>query len=427
MDAHVKDCAHERLKGSQVNESVWDWIVRKTGIRPTISGIDELAKAYSVNRNTLRKLKKTQQCSMTEHTRKQLAKYSFKIPGVEKTCYLDDYGYSSQEKFVDPSSLPKDVTNNTSNLEGETRRPDQKQRLSSDQEAFNEKINSDFNYIIRLSKTIFGKCQFCEPTDFDLKPDVKTSSKNCKIVHLSTHKNKRYGPASAYAGKGFELEVMICDKCLEKYRTNFLLPVNSLVQKIMHSYQLSQNELAEELKQPGGTAKISRLLNNKIDFINPDFLRKLYGIYLLGPDIHYFREEHLRLLMLTVDHHAGLISQEVMLDKMGLEPSPWESNPDFLLNGDFVSEGLIPEPEKYIEYQYYPGGADLEVEIRSSELTDLYFDSTKVALEYEVEYEVIVITSRPEIEERLLDEGRLKINSLLIDKKSRQISEFSLI
>lgn len=433
MNAHVKDYAKKRLKGWQINESVWGWIVRKTDIKPTIGGIDELAKAYNVNRNTLRTLKKTQQCSMTEHTRKQLAKYSFKIPEVEGTCNLDDYGYPSGHKYVEPESVSrKDSTSTQTYSSGASHRKravaqhHQKRELSQEQKAINDRISSDFNDIVNLSESTYGICQFCQPVDFNLKSDVNATSKNCKLISLSTHKHKRYGPASIAFGKGFELEVKICEKCLKRHKIIFLIPISSLIKKIMLLYRLSQNILAEELKGPGVTAKISRLLNDKTDFIDLDFLRKLYGIYLLGPNIHYYKNEHLRLLMLAVDHHAGIISREVMFDKMEVEPAPWEAYPNFLLEGDFVSEGLIAEPEDYEKYHNYSGGSELNVKILSSEFIGSYFDSNKVSLEYEVKYEVVVTINVPDVEERVLDEGVLKVEHLLIDIKNREIADFYL-
>lgn len=422
IDAQLK----ERLDGWRINENVWDWIVRKTGIKPTIGGIEELAKSPDISRTTLRKLKKEQPFSLSrQDLRNGLAKVSFPVPRVKEPIKLGYYGYPPGYKYVEAQPARqrrnRKLSTQTSLSEG---RPincqEPKAQLSPEQEKINKRIKDDFNYIVELSKPTRQVCEFCQPIDYSLCPDQTAPITNCLALNLSTHKHKSYGAASVKHGKGFELEIKLCKSCLKKYLQTFLLPISSLIRKTMSRYRLSQPKIASELGIP--QVAISRLLNDKTEFIRPDLLKRLYGLYRLGPD-SFYRYEHWRLLLLIIDNHAEKISDDELYENMNYEclPDypPWEDDSGFL-----EEIGAIKAPQAFITFlesgnsDIFDGGLVVD-----SEYLGMYADSNEVSCKFRIDYTFNSNSGYP-YHENTSEGGSLIIKYVLVDIKNRLQSEY---
>ena len=130
MDNHVVawDKFRKRKDGWKINESVWDWLLRKTDINPTKANIKRLADEMFIGEATLHRLKKTGQHSINrENLRVQLSKHRIKIPGVDDYS-LGYYGYPPGTKYVDQHSS----------------------KLSKEQRKVNKRIESDLQEIFDI-------------------------------------------------------------------------------------------------------------------------------------------------------------------------------------------------------------------------------------------------------------------------------------
>ncbi|WP_287816285.1 hypothetical protein [Idiomarina sp.] len=423
-DSNIQTQIEERLDGWRINESVWDWIVRKTGIKPTIGGIEELAGKANISRTALRKLKKTQQHSLSrQDLRDSLAKYTFEIPGVKEPVKLGYYGYPPGYIYVEPSAsqrIYKRYTKRSLSKSLLAESLDPESWLSPEQKEINNRIKANFDYIIELSKSTRGICELCQPVDYNLCLDESVPETDCVVIHLSTHKHKLYGPASVEHGKGFELEIKLCKSCLDKFSKIFLIPVSSLIKEIMSRYSLNQPKVASEIGVPQVT--ISRLLNDTTDFVKPDLLKRLYGFYRLGPD-SFYKHEHWRLLLLIIDNHAEKIDDDELYESMTYEclPDypPWEDD------GGFLEEiGAITAPNAYITY-LESGDRDIFDEglVVDSEYLGMYADSNEVFYKFRVEYTYNSKSGYPE-HENTSEGGSLTIKYVLVDIKNQLVSEY---
>ena len=131
-----------------------------------------------------------------------------------------------------------------------------------------------------------------------------------KRIFVSTNTFKKYGAIRESYAKNFEVELFICRECIRRYHSIFLMPVPDLIEETMSLYGLDQRELAVNLGLDNGQSVISKILNtselsnNFVEFVNPNILKKLIGIYVNGPSgfevvIEY---EYIRSVSTLEDH-----------------------------------------------------------------------------------------------------------------------------
>lgn len=429
----------ERLDDWRIGESVWNWIVRKTCIKPTIGGIETLA-GHNISRTALRQLKKTQQCSLSrQDLRESLAKYTFEVPGVKKAVRLGYYGYSPGCTYVEPPTIQPECVKflrlpiYTLGRIHQFKFLGPENLLCSKQYEINKKIKADFYYAIKLANEyltvpIRGEldaCDYCKESDHERTiPDElkylgsgEPPNREFYYVYLSTHKTKLYGAASIKNGKGFELEVLICEHCLRELTDVFLMPVSSLIKKIVCSYNLSQPEIASELSVP--QLMISRLLNDKIEFIKSDLLGELYALWRFGPKIIY-KNEHQRLLPLALDYGLDEYRTE-LLEEMTRECDPfmppWDDNPDFLVEAGAIRPRRVPFEG--------PGDGNTECCIDKTDFLGVTASSNEVFFSFKVEYHFWYL-GRDELfdDEGTREFGSLSIKYILVDIENRLLSKY---
>ncbi|KPD21922.1 helix-turn-helix domain-containing protein [Idiomarina abyssalis] len=362
MDNHVVawDKFRKRKDGWKINESVWDWLLRKTDINPTKANIKRLADEMFIGEATLHRLKKTGQHSINrENLRIQLSKYRIKIPGVDDYS-LGYYGYPPGTKYVDQHSS----------------------KLSKEQRKVNKRIESDLQEIFDIADDAKSICYFCQLAN---KQPLRT---DCVSIFLSTHRDKQYGPASISKGKGFELGLTLCEECMNFSREMLLAPVSCLIPKILKKYKLKQPQLAAELGV--NQAVISRLIHAKEVFIKPELLKKLYRLYRIGPDT-YHRHKHWKLLLIIADFIAGKFDEEEMIDRMGgfCSPGylPWEEeHPSFLEDCDLIEYDPNNDPNDF-DNKPFNYSEDITLTILDTESDEIYFDSNEIFYRFKVKYE----------------------------------------
>lgn len=431
-DSDIQAQIKERLDGWRINESVWDWIVRKTGIKPTIGGIESLAEKANISRTALRKLKKTQQHSLSrQDLRDSLAKYTFEIPSVKEPVKLGYYGYPPGYTYVAlPAAHQRGYKELTTQSLSEAHRkdsPDTEFWLSPEQEKINHRIKTDFGNIVKLSKSNLEPCEYCVHVQYDSWPPdelessirgIPAHSEDCLVLHLSTQKHKLYGAASVRHGYGFELTIKICENCLNKLSEIFLVPISSLVTKIMSRHLLSQPKVASELGVPQAT--ISRLLNNKTDFIKPNLLKNLYELWWFGPESIY-KNEHRRLLLLVVDNwfDSGIDPELASKIESECHPDypPWEEDWEFL-----IERGAITEPpgfsafRKSDDFDFFYDGVAIE-----SDFIGINADSEEVSFDFRVKY---IFNYWTRDKGQRCESGTLSIRYVLVNIKNRLLSEY---
>lgn len=427
-DSNIQTQLEERLGGWRINESVWDWIVRKTGIKPTIGGIEELAGKANISRTALRKLKKTQQHSLSrQDLRDSLAKYTFEIPGVKEPVKLGYYGYPPGYTYVELASADQEDHKRlpTQSLSEAHRKdfPNPEARLSPEQKEINNRIKTDFDNIIELSKPALYQCEHCESVKYD--DDLPDQSlvgielpEDCVLVHFSTHKDKLYGAASVRHGKGFELEVKLCKSCLNKLSETFLIPVSSLIKKIMSRYRLNQPEVASEIGVP--QVAISRLRNDKTDFVKPDLLKKLYELWWIGPEVIY-KNEHRRLIPFILDEIINNEPDHLFIREMEIECDPWY--PPWKEDWEFlIKRGAITEPPGFSAFRksdYFDFSYDGFV--IESDFLGMCANSNEVSFDFRVKYRFSYLTRD---QGHRIEGGILSIRYVLVDIRNRLISEY---
>ncbi|MDP5032375.1 helix-turn-helix transcriptional regulator, partial [Paraglaciecola sp.] len=275
------------------------------------------------------------------------------------------------------------------------------------QKDINHRITSDFLKIIELAGYKKNQlCQFCDPINYDLMTDENASTKECTSIFLSTHRFKQYGAAAIKKGKGFELHISLCNKCLKKNDEIFLIPVSSLIKKIINRFNLKQPQVAHELGVTQGV--ISRLLYDKAAFIDPELLTKIYGLYTIGPD-SFYRHEHWKLLLLIADYCAEKLSEEEMLDKMEVE-----YHPDSDMDVDVFSY-----------YDIGPSEGQGELVITGTTCSEMYFDSNKICYTYYVEYMYESDSGYPHFENTSTS-WNVEFEYVLVDVKKRLRSDLVL-
>lgn len=422
IDAQLK----ERLDGWRIGENVWDWVVRKTGIKPTIGGIEWLAERPNmISRTTLRKLKKDQPLSLNrQDIRDRLAKYTFTIPGIKEPIKLGYYGYPPGYQF---DALPATDQIGVKRQSNETLKELQnidfqgaEFRLLPQQKHINKRIKDDFDYVIESSEISFDLCQYCQFARYNgFLPDESMHEprvlrfEDCISIYLSTHINKIYGVASVKRVKGFELEVQICRTCLYELSEAFLSPIPSLVEKVMSRYHLSQQKLASEMDVEQVT--ISRLLNSKTEFVKHDLLDKLYKIWQQGPSSKY-EKEHQRLLPLIVDYKADVISEDDLFNriKKGFNPlnPPWEEDSNFLLEQKAITEPVhLNDYKKSGNWDPFDDGLFID-----SDYLQMYADSDEISLDFRVKYR-FTLGSWSGV-------GTVSIRYVLVSIENRLLSEY---
>lgn len=438
-DSNIQTQIEERLDGWRINESVWDWIVRKTGIKPTIGGIEELAGQANISRTALRKLKKTQQHSLSrQDLRDSLAKYTFEIPGVKEPVKLGYYGYPPGYIYVEPrpalQQVYKEFSSQPLNEARQVGYQEPEVRLTTKQKEINKRIKSDFDHIPELIKFsslddlplamhCIGLCEYCKPHQNSWSATNKQHQyiedmpgRDFFPMYLSTHKHKLYGAAAIRPGKGFELEIEICEHCLSEISEIFLIPISYLIKKIMLRYNLSQPNLASEIGVRQVT--ISRLLNDKTDFINPDLLKKLYDFWRFGPETIY-KNEYQRLLPSILDN--GLINSQknsvFEFDEMEIEYNPWlppwEEDLEFL-----IDRGAISNPSVLTNLIKFEPFSSVVID---SEFLRMFVDSNEIYFEFKVKYTVNLCDNGVVFEKA---KGTLSIKHVLVDIKNRLLSEY---
>jgi transcriptional regulator with XRE-family HTH domain len=380
----------ERQDEWKINESVWDWIVRKTDINPTKKGIEKLANELFIGEATLYRLKKSKQHSLNrESQRSLLSKHVIKAKGFDEQFKLGYYGYPPDSVYIDEP------------------------QVIQSQKDINNRITSDFLKIVELAGYKKNQiCQFCDPVNYELMTDENATTKECTSIFLSTHRFKQYGAAAIRKGKGFELHISLCNKCLKKNDEIILIPVSSLIKKIINRFNLKQPQVAHELGVTQGV--ISRLLYDKAAFIDPELLTKIYGLYTIGPD-SFYRHEHWKLLLLIADYCAEKLSEEEMLEKivdecyLSAEYMPWYDDPSsFFWEYDI---GNRPQTGNLV--------------ILGTSASEIYFDSNKISYTLEVDYMYESDSGYPHFE-NTSTAGGFTIEYILVDIKKRLHSEFML-
>lgn len=408
MDTHViawNQLIEERQHGWRINESVWSWLIRRTNIRVTKANIKQLADELFVGEATLHRLKKTKQHSINrESLRDQLSRYLIKIPGANDKQLLGYYGYPPGTKYVED-------TNST---------------LSPIQQNINSRLRSDFEKIKSIADINEDTCDFCQPISYHLTPDERAPKIECISIFLSTHRYKQYGAASRQKGKGFELEIKLCKICLKKHSKVFLIPVSSLIKKILNKYNLKQPQLALELGVTQGV--ISRILHDKAVFINPILLKKIYGLYRIGPD-SYYKNEHWKLLLFVADFMAEKIDEEELHDKMKSEcypnSTPWDDDPNFLMEIGLepMNEDEYRREFKHVRSNFECHELNRKLIILSTEPYDIYFDSNEISYKFEVNYNFDSNSGYPYFENSG-EHGTITVQYVLVNIKKRLRSEF---
>ncbi len=439
-DSNIQTQIEERLDGWRINESVWDWIVRKTGIKPTIGGIEELAGKANISRTALRKLKKTQQHSLSrQDLRDSLAKYTYTIPGVNEPVKLGYYGYPPGHTYIEPRPALQQVYKEFSPQPlNEARQIGYKEpevRLTTKQKEINNRIKSDFDHIAKLAKfnpfvdLAWGvdstdSCEYCKPhknnwsatneqhQNIGEKPDL-----DIFFMYLSTHKHKLYGAAAIRPGKGFELEIEICEHCLSELSEIFLIPISSLIKKIMLRYNLSQPNVASEIGVRQVT--ISRLLNDKTDFVKPDLLKKLYDFWRFGPETIY-KSEHQRLLPLLLDNELINNQEHPFFEFYEMEVecgpwfNPWDGDWEFLME-----KGAIARDWAFAELMKSDYFDSVVID---TEFLGVCANSNEIYFDFRVKYSSNFYGSAGPI--KRLGGGTLSIRYVLVDIRHRLLSEY---
>lgn len=392
---------NERIDGWRIGESVWDWLLRKTNIQPSKSNIKRLADEMFIGEATIHRLKKTAQHSLNrESLRELIAKYKFEIPGFKEEISMGSYGYPNGIRYI---AAPESDAAQT-------------------QQKINLRIRADFKKIVGEYDESESICNFCQPISYELIPDKHSRPTKCKTIFLSTHRSKQYGAASKEKGKGFELEITLCRTCLNKHTETFLLPVSSLIEKIIKKYRLKQPQLANELNVPQGV--ISRLLHDKTVFINPSLLKKIYGLYHIGPD-SYYRSEHWKLLLVIVDHLADKLSYEEMCSKMeeyDPEDPIWKYNPSLLEEMDVIGPTESDNIDLLEEYQH-PNilfeEQQVELSHCNTKFLGLNFDSNEISCWYEIDFEYSRMVYYPDVETIDCGGGTVILKYVLINIQRR--------
>lgn len=179
------------------------------------------------------------------------------------------------------------------------------------------KKESDFIKLFRECSYSRKHCDFCEPsTDafadnnnfsspFDLHiereysldeikethdagfstsiQEVKLADLNlnsCRILYLTTQCKKKFGALRALEDASFSIPVSVCRHCAENFSSIIVESVSSILRQIRSKWRIDQKTIASELKVNQGI--VSRLENDKITFIDPFLLNRLYGLYFLG-------------------------------------------------------------------------------------------------------------------------------------------------
>ncbi|MCU8085469.1 helix-turn-helix domain-containing protein [Shewanella sp. SM23] len=113
--------------------------------------------------------------------------------------------------------------------------------------------------------------------------EVKLADLNlnsCKILYLTTQCKKKFGALRTLEDASFRIPFSICRHCAENFSSIIVEPVSSILRQIRSKWGVSQKAIASELKVNQGI--ISRLENDKIPFVDPFLLNRLYGLYFLG-------------------------------------------------------------------------------------------------------------------------------------------------
>ena len=436
-DLDIQAQIKERLDGWRINESVWDWIVRKTGIKPTIGGIESLAEKANISRTALRKLKKTQQHSLSrEDLRNALAKYTYTIPGMNEPVKLGYYGYPPGYMYVEPrpalQQVYKEFSPQSLNESRQVGYQEPEVRYTAKQEEINNRIKSDFFDIIELAKfnphskltwrSNIDSCEYCKSDKNSCSATDEKSQYiegmldlDIYVIYLSTHKKRLYGTAAIIPGKGFELQVEICENCIVELSGIFLIPISSLINKIMLRYNLSQPNVASEIGVPQVT--ISRLLNDKIDFIKPDLLKKLYDFWRFGPETMY-KNEYWRIMPFILDEGLDNKPDSFLIEKMEAECDPWfppwEDDWEFL-----IEHGAIAKHSGFTELMK---SDHFDSVITYSEFLGMRFNSNEVYFEFRVKYSLNFWHEDGFSFQKA--SGILSVKYVLVDIKSRLLSEY---
>ncbi|MFB2728154.1 hypothetical protein ACE02H_11875 [Shewanella mangrovisoli] len=414
MDAHVVlwNEINSRLDGWKINESVWDWLVRKTNLRATKANIKKLADDMYIGEATLHRLKKTKQHSLNrESLRKQLSKYTFEISGFNIKSSLGYYGYPPGTVYVNRSS----------------------EDLNNEQIGINNVIKSDFFKVISNTEKECVLCDFCNAKDYDFNLYETTKESDGYYLFLSTHRHKQYGAVSNVGGKGFDLEFAFCEKCLHDYYAVLLMPISSLIKLITEKHKLSQHQIAIKLNVLQGV--ISRVENDKLAFVNHKLLKKLYGLYLIG-DYSDNQSNYNKLLSVIVDFTAGKIDFDTLCVNMG------EVDACFNLMsplGDFYTPSeceQIPFSLDFLmEYGYidviaknFDGGtptSSVEYTIKNK-ILGVYVDSEEISCWYEIDYRFEGNTGYPYFEGTYYS-GNVFIEHKLISMGGRRTKSINKI
>lgn len=152
-------------------------------------------------------------------------------------------------------------------------------------DVFTEHINFYSSEQIHIEhETSLDEIKLLRDGGFDTsKEEVSLESLNlssCRVLYLATQCEKKFGALKSLPNGTFNIPLSVCKHCAKKFSNIIVEPVSTTLRKIHSKWGIGQKEIASELQVNQGI--ISRLENDKIPYVDPYLLNRLYGLYLLG-------------------------------------------------------------------------------------------------------------------------------------------------
>lgn len=101
-----------------------------------------------------------------------------------------------------------------------------------------------------------------------------------KLIFIGSHFDKRYGAIQPFASRTFNVGMYVCKACADEYIDYFLSPLSLFIRNIRKKWLLGQQGIALELGVNQGI--VSKIENEKIRFIEPNIMLKIWGLYKFG-------------------------------------------------------------------------------------------------------------------------------------------------
>lgn len=116
------------------------------------------------------------------------------------------------------------------------------------------------------------ECDFCDIASY--------YNRSSKVVYISCHHDKRFGAIRPDFSENFEADMHICRSCLLEYADLLVAPISTAIKEIKNKWGLTQEKISLELEVNQGI--ISKIENNKLRFVEPSIIKKIYKILAHG-------------------------------------------------------------------------------------------------------------------------------------------------